>query len=125
MVILAQTNGTPIANLCTSALRWRFPDDEETVQCGMSSWNRPINIWPAIEPKITNEEEIEMTSTTVVKDPVCGMDIETATAAGQSEYKGQTYYFCGSKCKENFDLKPDQYLGQPAGTPKSGSGCCG
>ena len=66
-----------------------------------------------------------MTSTTVVKDPVCSMDIDTATAAGQTEYKGQTYYFCGSKCKENFDLKPDQYLGQPAGTPKAGSGCCG
>jgi Cu+-exporting ATPase len=66
-----------------------------------------------------------MTSTTVVKDPVCGMDIETATAAEQTEYKGQTFYFCGSKCKEKFDLKPDQYLGQPAGTPKAGSGCCG
>jgi Cu+-exporting ATPase len=66
-----------------------------------------------------------MTSTTVMKDPVCGMDIETATAAEQTEYKGQTFYFCGSKCKEKFDLKPDQYLGQPAGTPKAGSGCCG
>jgi len=66
-----------------------------------------------------------MTSTTVVKDPVCGLDIETATAAEQTEYKGQTFYFCGSKCKEKFDLKPDQYLGQPAGTPKAGSGCCG
>jgi len=53
------------------------------------------------------------------------MDIETATAAGQTEYKGQTYYFCGAKCKEKFDLTPDQYLGQTAGTPKSGPGCCG
>ncbi len=25
-----------------------------------------------------------------VKDPVCGMDIDPATAAGKSEYKGQT-----------------------------------
>jgi YHS domain-containing protein len=77
------------------------------------------------EPIVMNEEEIKMTSTTVVKDPVCGMDIETATAAGQTEYKGQTYYFCGAKCKEKFDLTPDQYLGQTAGTPKSGPGCCG
>jgi YHS domain-containing protein len=29
----------------------------------------------------------------VVKDLVCGMDVETATAAGHSEYKGHTYYF--------------------------------
>ena len=37
-----------------------------------------------------------MKSTTDVKDPVCGMDIETATAAGRTEHKGQTYYFCAS-----------------------------
>ena len=66
-----------------------------------------------------------MKNTTVVKDPVCGMDVETATAAGRTEYKGQTYHFCGLKCKENFDLKPEQYLGKSAGTPKSGHGCCG
>jgi YHS domain-containing protein len=48
--------------------------------------------------------EMIMKNTTAVKDPVCGMDVETATAAGQTEYKGQTYYFCGSKCKEKFDL---------------------
>ena len=64
-----------------------------------------------------------MKNATVAKDHVCGMDIETATAAGRSEHKGQTYYFCGSKCKEKFDLNPEQYLGKSASTPKSG-GCC-
>jgi Cu+-exporting ATPase len=70
------------------------------------------------------QEEITMNSTTAVKDPVCGMDIETATSAGRTEHKGQTYYFCGSNCKEKFDLNPEQYLGKSAGTPKSGHGCC-
>ena len=65
-----------------------------------------------------------MKSTTTVKDPVCGMDIETVTAAGRTEHQGQTYYFCGSKCKEKFDLNPEQYGGKYAGTPKSGQGCC-
>jgi Cu+-exporting ATPase len=65
-----------------------------------------------------------MKSTTAVKDPVCGMDIETATAAGRTEHKGQTYYFCASQCKEKFDLTPEQYVGKSAGTPKSGQGCC-
>jgi hypothetical protein len=37
----------------------------------------------------TNEGEMTMKNTTAVKDPVCGMDIETATAAGRSEHKGQ------------------------------------
>jgi Cu+-exporting ATPase len=65
-----------------------------------------------------------MNSATAVKDPVCGMDVEAATAAGRTEYKGKTYYFCGSKCKEKFDLTPEQYLGKSAGTAKSGPGCC-
>ena len=64
-------------------------------------------------------------STTDVKDPVCGMNIETATAAGRTEYKGQAYYFCGSKCKEQFVLNPETYVDKPAGAPKSGHGCCG
>ncbi|MGA7791897.1 MAG: hypothetical protein WCA19_02585 [Candidatus Acidiferrales bacterium] len=30
-----------------------------------------------------------MNTTTAVKDPVCGMDVEVATAAGRTEHKGQ------------------------------------
>jgi Cu+-exporting ATPase len=66
-----------------------------------------------------------MKTITTVKDPVCGMEIEAATAAGHTEFKGQTYHFCGSKCKEKFDLNPSQYLGQSGAAPKSGHGCCG
>ena len=66
-----------------------------------------------------------MKNTTAVKDPVCGMDVESATAAGRTEFKGQTYYFCGSKCKEKFDRNPEQYLTMSAETPKAGHGCCG
>ena len=73
----------------------------------------------------TNEGEMIMANTTAVKDPVCGMAMETVTAAGRTEFKGQTYFFCGSKCKEKFDLNPEQYLGKSAETPKSGHGCCG
>ncbi len=47
-----------------------------------------------------------------VKDPVCGMDIDPATAAGQSEYKGQTYYFCAPGCKKSFDKEPEKYVSQ-------------
>lgn len=57
-----------------------------------------------------------MKNTTIVKDPVCGMDIGTDGAAGRTEHQGQTYYFCGAKCKEKFDLNPAQYLGTAAGT---------
>jgi Cu+-exporting ATPase len=63
-----------------------------------------------------------MATATTVKDPVCGMDVETTTAARQTEYKGQTYYFCGMGCKKKFDNNPEQYLAD--GAPKSGGCCC-
>lgn len=46
------------------------------------------------------------------KDPVCGMEVEPETAAGQSEYNGQTYYFCSLGCKKAFDENPEKYLGK-------------
>ena len=49
--------------------------------------------------------------TTRVHDPVCGMNIDPAAAAGTSEYKGQTYYFCSLGCKKSFDKDPEKYLG--------------
>jgi P-type Cu+ transporter len=47
----------------------------------------------------------------LVKDPVCGMGIDPQTAAGKSEYKGQTYYFSSPGCKKSFDKEPEKYLG--------------
>jgi len=38
------------------------------------------------------------------------MDIDPDTAAGTSEYKGQTYYFCAPGCKASFDKDPEKYL---------------
>lgn len=50
--------------------------------------------------------------TQTFKDPVCGMDVDPATAAGTSEYKGQTYYFCSPGCKKAFDANPEKYVGK-------------
>jgi YHS domain-containing protein len=46
----------------------------------------------------------------MVTDPVCKMTIDEAKAAGKSEYKGQTYYFCALSCKAKFDANPKQYV---------------
>lgn len=46
----------------------------------------------------------------MVKDLVCGMDVDPQTAAGKSEYQGQTYYFCSLGCKKDFDKDPQKYL---------------
>ena len=49
----------------------------------------------------------------MVKDPVCGMTIDENTAAGKSEYNGQTYYFCAPICKTRFDQDPARYAPAP------------
>ena len=46
------------------------------------------------------------------KDPVCGMLVDPAKAAGTSEYNGKTYYFCATVCKTRFDANPAQYVRQ-------------
>lgn len=44
-----------------------------------------------------------------VKDPVCGMMVNPDKAAGKSEFKGQTYYFCSADCKSQFDGDPGKF----------------
>ncbi|MEN8264671.1 MAG: YHS domain-containing protein, partial [Nitrospirota bacterium] len=46
----------------------------------------------------------------MVKDPVCGMEIEEKDSAGESEHEGKTYSFCATSCKENFDKFPLRFL---------------
>jgi Cu+-exporting ATPase len=52
--------------------------------------------------------------TTTYKDPICGMDITPESAAGRSEYKGQTYYFCSPGCKKAFDKEPEKFISKDA-----------
>ena len=48
----------------------------------------------------------------MAKDLVCGMEVDEKTAAGKSEYKGTTYYFCAPGCKQAFDKDPQKYIGE-------------
>ncbi len=48
-------------------------------------------------------------STTAAVDPVCGMTIDPAKAAGSSEIDGKTTYFCSKGCKAKFDADPSAY----------------
>lgn len=46
----------------------------------------------------------------MVKDPVCGMEIEEKDAVGTSELGGKTYYFCALSCRQDFDKEPEKFL---------------
>jgi len=43
-------------------------------------------------------------------DPVCGMAVTPATAAGKFDYEGETYYFCNPNCLRRFSAAPQVYL---------------
>ena len=44
----------------------------------------------------------------MAKDPVCGMDVDPATAKHQAEQEGQTYYFCAPGCKKECQENPEE-----------------
>ncbi|MBK9177354.1 MAG: heavy metal translocating P-type ATPase [Flavobacteriales bacterium] len=46
----------------------------------------------------------------LAKDPVCGMDVDPATAQYRSAHAGHTYYFCSAACKTKFDAEPAKFL---------------
>ena len=54
-----------------------------------------------------------------VADPVCGMTIDPAKAAGSVTHAGTVVYFCSKGCQTNFAADPARYLAQ---AKASGSG---
>jgi len=43
-------------------------------------------------------------------DPVCGMRVDPAMAKHRFAYRGQDYFFCGTRCRERFELAPEKFL---------------
>src|SRR5437763_469811 len=47
------------------------------------------------------------------KDPVCGMSVDPAKAAGKVEHQGKAYYFCSKRCAERLAQDPEKFLAAP------------
>jgi len=56
-----------------------------------------------------------------VVDPVCGMTVDLAHAAGTSRYAATTFHFCAASCKTAFDAAPTKYASQGESAAAS---CC-
>ncbi len=56
-------------------------------------------------------------SAIVVKDPVCGMSVNPATARHRLDHAAKTYYFCCGHCAEKFGADPEKYLKPPRRSP--------
>ncbi|MEI9994999.1 MAG: heavy metal translocating P-type ATPase [Rhizomicrobium sp.] len=48
--------------------------------------------------------------TPVVRDPVCGMTVDPATAKHSVVWNGETHYFCSAACRAKFEAAPDVYV---------------
>jgi Cu+-exporting ATPase len=60
-----------------------------------------------------------------VKDPVCGMVIDSDESAGSTIFEGQQIYFCSEQCRRDFEEDPAHYYDrierqEPAYTLKDG-----
>jgi Cu+-exporting ATPase len=49
---------------------------------------------------------------TPVRDPVCGMAVDPATARFQADHGGATHYFCSAGCRSKFLASPAAYTRQ-------------
>ena len=45
----------------------------------------------------------------LVKDPVCGMEVESTSTAARATHQDVTYYFCSKACAETFRADPARY----------------
>jgi len=45
-----------------------------------------------------------------IQDPICGMDLDPAHAAGSVVHEGRTYYFCSESCLKKFQALPAEYV---------------
>lgn len=47
----------------------------------------------------------------MARDPVCGMNVreDNKDQNLRSQYRGQDYYFCSDKCRQEFDRNPANF----------------
>ena len=44
-------------------------------------------------------------------DPVCGMEVDESSTKDKAIHQGETYYFCSTDCKDEFQASPEDYIG--------------
>ncbi len=70
----------------------------------------PDRYLPAKSKALTMAASPVAEATNLALDPVCGMRIDPAKAAGSTEYQGKTIYFCCQGCLKKFVADPGKYL---------------
>lgn len=76
----------------------------------MSKTLRPIMILAALAIVLVLGVFARQQTADKAVDPVCGMTVVKANAKATIDYKGVTYYFCSTGCKEAFAKEPEKYI---------------
>ena len=63
-----------------------------------------------------DRDEVELATAT---DPVCGLELRRADAAGAIDRHGTVFFFHSTACRDAFVADPERYLGA-AGAPDNG-----
>lgn len=51
----------------------------------------------------------------MVRDVVCGMELNPGDAPVCVTYEGIVYYFCSALCEHEFEAEPEKYAGLEGG----------
>lgn len=120
---MSELNGTTYY-FCSSRCREKFvADPAQFIGADTSSAAAPTGGHAAYAHHDGGHDHGEAPSKAAVKDPVCGMNVDPATAKHKAEHDGATNYFCSSRCREKFVAEPTKYLApQPAKPPEAAAG---
>ena len=55
-----------------------------------------------------DRDEVELATAV---DPVCGMELKRADAAGAVDLHGTVYFFCSAACRDQFNADPELFVG--------------
>ena len=58
---------------------------------------------------LDGSSDASVVDVTDVRDPVCGMKVDPASAKHKVTYEGATYYFCSEGCRSKFMTDPAKY----------------
>ena len=84
---------------------------------------KSIKLTP-VAPPVGHDGTVEPEGPRAI-DPVCGMTVNPATAAGTHEYQGTTYYFCSRSCVARFQANPAAYLERTTEGPRAAAHAAG
>jgi len=68
----------------------------------------------------SHSEHSTSSTTSLVQDPVCGMDVDPATSEHHLELDGHEHHFCSAGCRAEFEAHPGKYLSGSSAQPPSG-----